>query len=53
MTWKHMAAYFASCAITLSAVGGATYLIANGHEHGWGWLILIAILSIPSWKDEK
>lgn len=30
-----------------AAIAGAVYLIANGYEHGWGWLLLIAALAIP------
>ena len=27
-----------------ACVGCATYLIANGNEQGWGWLVFIAVI---------
>lgn len=30
----------------VTCVAGAAYLIANGYEHGWGWMIFLAFLSL-------
>ena len=27
-----------------ACVVSATYLIANGYDHGWGWMILLAFV---------
>ena len=36
----------ARAAIGVTCAAGAVYLIANGYEHGWGWMIFLAFLSL-------
>lgn len=44
-------AYFAfRSAVSITCFVSAVWLIANGYEHGWGWLILIGFIVTPS-KD--
>lgn len=32
--------------VGVAAVCGAVYLIVNGYEHGWGWLVFVALMTL-------
>lgn len=43
MTIRHWLRF----AISGLAIGGAVYLLANGNEYGWGWLLFLAFCALP------